>query len=302
MDQEGYKTSKRILTDSTEWRRSHPKAIAHVGGLRRTYVVHLPLAYTPERAYPLVLAFHGRRTTARWMARRTHLSSLADEHHFIVVYPDGYKGQWGDGRGYTPSEREGVDDVAFIATLIELLRTQLPLDVRRIYATGISNGGFFSFRLGCLLADKIAAIAPVAATLPANLTATPPTERPVPLLLIHGTKDRRVPANGGVLRAGGQILSTTESAAFWARRNGCSDGAPITEHLEAHANDGTWVQFTRYPGCEPQASVELYTIVNGGHTWPGGFPYLPAMITGKTSRNLDASTVIWDFFEAHPMR
>src|SRR5581483_3057368 len=72
---------------------------------------------TPGRAYPLVLAFHGRGTTANWMARRTHLNRVADEQHFLVVYPDGYKGQWGDGRGQTPAEREGVDDVAFIATL-----------------------------------------------------------------------------------------------------------------------------------------------------------------------------------------
>lgn len=277
------------------------KATLQVGGMFRTYVVHRPPAYTAGRAYPLVLAFHGRGTTASWMAHRTHLNSVADEHHFLVVYPVGYRKQWGDGRGHTPSEREGVDDVAFIAALIETLRTHLHIDDRRIYATGISNGGFFSFRLGCLLADKIAAIAPVAATLPASLTAAPPPDRPVPLLLIHGTKDRRVPANGGVLRAGGRILSTTESTAFWARRNGCSASTPITENLEARVNDGTWVQRTRYPGCQPQASIELYTIVNGGHAWPGGFPHLPAMIIGKTSRNLDASAAIWNFFEAHPM-
>src|SRR6185437_4345996 len=130
-DQAGHKTSKQILTGSIGWRRSHPQATIHVDGLRRTYVVHLPLAYTPERAYPLVLAFHGRRTTARWMARRTHLSSVADAQPFIVVYPDGYKEQWGDGRGQTPSERDGVDDVAFIATLIETLRTHLNIDAQR---------------------------------------------------------------------------------------------------------------------------------------------------------------------------
>src|SRR5260370_6462654 len=142
----------------------------HVGGLMRTYVAHLPIAYTPGRAYPLVLAFHGRGTTASWMARRTHLNSVADEHHFLVVYPDGYQEQWGDGRGITPSERDGVDDGAFIATLIETLRTQLPIDARRIYATGISNGCVFTFRPGCLPADKIASVAPVSARLPSILS------------------------------------------------------------------------------------------------------------------------------------
>ncbi len=73
------------------------RAISHIDGLTRTYVVHLPVAYTPGRVYPLVLAFHGRGATASWMARLTHLNSVADEHHFIVVYPDGYKEQWGDG-------------------------------------------------------------------------------------------------------------------------------------------------------------------------------------------------------------
>ena len=136
------------MGSSSRGRESMKRATLHVGGMFRTYVVYLPVAYTPGRAYPLVLAFHGRGTTASWMARRTHLNRVADEHRFLVVYPDGYHEQWGDGRGHTPSERDGVDDVAFIATLIETLRTQLPIDARRIYATGISNGGFFTLQIG----------------------------------------------------------------------------------------------------------------------------------------------------------
>lgn len=273
------------------------------GNLARTYVVHLPLNYEPGRPVPLVLMFHGGGGAGRIMHRLTGMNALADQQHFLVVYPDGWQRRWADGRGTTPPDREGIDDVAFISALIETLATQFTLDPRRIYAAGISNGGFFSFRLGCLLSDKIAAIATVAATLPANLATNHPARRPVPLLFVHGTADAIVPAAGGMMRlgAGGHILSTTETAAFWAGRNGCA-GGPVTENPPLLVDDGTHVQRTIYTDCAQNASVVFYNVINGGHTWPGGRQYAPVRAVGKTTRNLDATTLIWDFFKTHPMR
>lgn len=273
------------------------------GNLTRTYVVHLPLNYEPGRPVPLVLMFHGGGGAGRIMHRLTGMNALADQQHFLVVYPDGWRRRWADGRGTTPPDRAGIDDVAFISALIETLSAQFTLDPSRIYAAGISNGGFFSFRLGCLLSDKIAAIATVAATLPANLATNHPAKRPVPLLLVHGTADAIVPAAGGMmpLGAGGHILSTTETAAFWARRNGCA-GVPVTENLPMLVDDGTHVQRTTYTACAQNASVVFYNVINGGHTWPGGRQYAPVRAVGKTTRNLDATTLIWEFFKTHPLR
>jgi polyhydroxybutyrate depolymerase len=270
------------------------------GGHTRSYLVYLPPSYTPWRAFPLVLAFHGGEGSAWGMNRLTHLNQVAEAKSFIVVYPDGYQKHWGDGRGNTPSERDGVDDVAFIELLLETLSQQFRIDARHIYATGISNGGYFTLLLGCQLAEQIAAIAPVAASLPTNLVAQCKASPPVPMLLIHGTADMFVPAIGGELTrgVGGHILPVAATVNLWAVRNGCMATSDV-ENLPSTERDGTWVRRTTYRGSGPRCSVVFYNIVNGGHTWPGGWQYLPAMVVGKASTNLDASAVIWDFFQAH---
>jgi len=272
------------------------------GGLTRTYLVYLPPAYTPWRAVPLLLAFHGGESEAWSMDRLTNFNQVSATRNFIVVYPNGYQKHWGDGRGTTPSERDGVDDVAFIELLLETLFRQFHIDHRRVYATGISNGGYFALRLGCELAQKIVAVASVAASLPTNLAPLCQISPSVPMLLIHGTADKLVPAIGGELvqGVGGNILPVAATVSLWARRNECP-GPPKIENLPISERDGTWVQRTTYPGHNLLPSVVFYKIVNGGHTWPGGWQYLPPLLIGKTSQNLDASSVIWDFFQIHAL-
>lgn len=115
-----------------------------VGGMTRAYLLHLPPQYgqlAPGQRLPLLLALHGRLGDGAGLARLTHLSAIADQHGFAVVYPDGMRRSWADGRGVTPADRIGVDDVAFLAALMDTLTQQYALDPQRIYATGISNGG-----------------------------------------------------------------------------------------------------------------------------------------------------------------
>jgi len=272
-----------------------------VGDRERSYLVHRPKAYDGAKRRPLVLAFHGGGGRARGMATLTHFDDIADERGFIVVYPEGVNHRWADGRGTTAPDRTGVDDVAFVAALLDRLEGDLAIDPARIYATGMSNGGFMAERLGCLLSGRIAAIAPVAATMGEPLAARCKPQRPLPVMLIHGTDDLLVPWVGGRMRfgAGGNILSVPATVALWTRLDGCS-AKPATSELPAVAADATRVRRTVHGGCRDGAEVVLYTVQGGGHAWPGGLPYLSGGLVGKTSRAFDAGEVIWEFFARHP--
>ena len=150
-----------------------------------------------------MLAFHGGGGTAAGMARISGLDAVADQHDFVVVYPQGVGNSWAGGKGDTPADRAGVDDVGFTAALIDHLADQDGIDTRRVFATGLSSGGFMTQRLGCQLADRIAGIAPVAATLIGTIAQTCTPSRPMPVLEIQGTADPLVPYAGGHVRGRG---------------------------------------------------------------------------------------------------
>ncbi|GAA0638901.1 PHB depolymerase family esterase [Sporichthya brevicatena] len=258
-----------------------------VDGRARTATVHVPSKAPGSAGYPVVLAFHGRLGDGAGQERLTHLSDVADEKGFLVVYPDGYRRSWNDGRPDTPANRAGVNDVKFVQHLLDRIESRYRVDTRRIYATGMSNGGFLTQRLGCRLADRIAAIAPVAATLPTKLGSSCRPAKRMPMLMVMGTADPLVPYRGG-----NGLLSAPASAARWRALAGCT-GTRSTK-LPDRRNDGTRVAVVRGTGC--RAAVKLYTVTGGGHTWPGGRQYLPAATVGRTSKDFDASRTIWSFF------
>ncbi|MGB8702907.1 MAG: PHB depolymerase family esterase [Thermosynechococcaceae cyanobacterium] len=269
-------------------------------GRIREYLVHLPANYRSFQTYPLVLVFHGGSGTPEQMRSLTRFNDTADTDQFIVVYPKGIEKSWADGRGTTPAELAGVDDVGFVSTLINQLVKNLTIDSRKVYATGISNGGLFSQRLGCELSNKITAIAPVAATFPAKLAPTCQPQRAVPVLQIMGTQDPLIPFEGGTVPpgrfgSGGDFLSNDDAIAVWLKINACRP-FPATTLLPNIADDGTIVERRAYQNCTGTAQVHNYIIRGGGHTWPGGLQYLPERIIGKTSRDIQASPKIWQFF------
>jgi len=271
-----------------------------VGGVSRTYVLHVPPS--PGRSMPLVLSFHGHGGTGDEQSHLTGFDALADRDGFIVAYPDGIDRGWNDGR---PETAKNGDDLAFASALIDALQQRYNVDPKRIYATGFSNGAIFSNYLACNESERIAAIAPVSGTMPVADAPRCKPKRAIPVLEIDGTADPIVPYNGGeITLAGlkrGQVLSAPATAAFWAKNAGCSPD-PATSTLPPIAtSDGTTVTSTTYSGCSSHASVVLYTIQGGGHAWPGGPQYLPALLIGPASRELDASDTIIQFFLAHPM-
>jgi polyhydroxybutyrate depolymerase len=267
-----------------------------VGDLTRGYLLHIPAALAPGKQAPLVLVFHGGGGHDWNMPGFTHFDALADEQNFFVAYPDAINGNWNDGR-----EISQTDDVAFVRTLIAELERTYPVDRRRIYATGISNGGFFSNRLACDLTDKIAAVASVAATMPETLVSVCKPSRPISVLYMHGTEDPLVPINGGKIglargRGRGICTSLSDAAGFWQEQDGQSHGDYEVSDLPDIAHDGTLVRRQAWTGGKDKTEVVVYTIKGGGHTWPGGPQYLPKIIVGKASQNLDATRTIWAFF------
>jgi len=190
-----------------------------VDGRKRTYELHLPHPYDSSRPAPLVLVLHGRLGDGHGTAGLTHFDKVSDAHGFLVVYPDGLQRSWADGRGFTSSDKNGIDDGTFMSALIDKLSSDNKIDAKRVYVTGISNGGFMSQRLGCELSSKIAAVGTVAATLSQNTAASCRPARPVSVAFLQGTKDPLVPIQGGPMGRNGShgvILSLADSAKKWS--------------------------------------------------------------------------------------
>lgn len=276
-----------------------------VDGRTRTYLLHLPKGYSPESIYPLVMIFHGGGGSGKKIAGQTGFSDYADGEGFIAVYPDGIKHGWNDGRDSTDAYRAGVDDVKFVRLLVEDLKGEFLIDGKGVYAAGISNGGFFSQRLACEMADVFAAIGTVVASMPTEFAPRCSPAAPIAIAVIQGTEDPFVPITGGEVRhktlgigAGGAAASAAATLEFWAEKNLCA-ASPVREALPVKVSDGTSVEKTVHSSCQDHAAVEYYIVSGMGHGWPPKGGRLPR-VNGPASQNIDATAVFWQFFKAHP--
>jgi polyhydroxybutyrate depolymerase len=274
-------------------------------GTIRSYKLHVPAGITGNIKVPLILVLHGGGGTADKIEKGSCYNEIADREKSIVVYPQGYKNQWNDGRNVEsiPTQRLNTDDVGFINALIDTLCRHYPVDIRRIYATGPSNGGFMSTRLGCELGNKLAAIAPVISTFPKQLMEYCHPVRPMPVLLINGTADPLVPYNGGFVSFGketrGEVLSTDETISFWVNNNKCNPAPVKTTLQDPDKNDGCWAEKYVYKGSNDGGEVILIRINGGGHTIPGGKQYMPKRMVGNVCGDFVAEEMIWEFFKSH---
>jgi polyhydroxybutyrate depolymerase len=234
---------------------------------RRPYDIHLPADYVAARPVPVVLAIHGGGGNSRAAAR--------------TACPGG--------------------DIAYFRALLGALSRWVAVDPRRVYATGLSNGGAMSHRLACQMADRIAAIATLGGENQYATAATCAPRRPVPVLDIHGTRDPCWPYEGGTAacaqRDGMSKISVEASMRIWAAINGCGS-AQAAQPMASE--DGIKTERVRWAGC--RAETELIRTVGGGHVWPGGWPYLREGIIGPMVRGWSANRVILDFFRRNPMR
>jgi polyhydroxybutyrate depolymerase len=261
-------------------------------GQRREYLLYVPMSYDRTRPAPLVISMHG---AAGWPVQQMELSGwnrLAESEGFLVVYPSGIESA-GPRIWHVDSGGGLGRDVTFIAELIDKLEADYNIDRSRIYANGFSNGGGMSFALSCTLSNRIAAVGMVGAaqTLPWRWCTD---HRAVPMISFHGTADRMAPYHGGSSWVSERPFPDVATwATNWARRNRCGP-QPIESAVAAD------VARREYTNCADDASVVLYTIERGGHTWPGGKP-LPEWFVGPTSRSIDATRQMWAFFRAHPL-
>jgi polyhydroxybutyrate depolymerase len=271
-----------------------------IDGLSREYIIYLPFGYNTTTC-PLLFVLHGGGGTDTGAINLASFNNLAETEKFIVVYPQGIDKSWNDGRP-TSANQLGVNDVNFFRTLIQNFSTQYKIDAKKIYATGLSNGGFMSSRLGVELGDKIAAFAAVAATVEKN-TIYPSISgtNSVSALYIHGTADPLVPFAGGTVTvgAGGVIASHAEAVGKWVLANNCST-LPVTTNIPDIAADGTTSVRRDFNGGTKGSAVVSIVITNGGHTWPQGQQYVPPAFIGITSEDFNGVQTVWDFFKAHP--
>jgi polyhydroxybutyrate depolymerase len=260
---------------------------AKVGARARAYHAHLPPAVAEGRPLPLVLNLHGFNSNAEQEAGLSRMNATADREGFIVLYPEGtgWAQSWNAGICCGEALTKQVDDVAYIRAVLDEEARHEPVDPKRVYATGMSNGGFLSHRLACELSDRIAAIAPVAGLL--GVGTCQPT-RPVSVLQFAGTADALVKYEGG----GMALFPKVEDVmAGWAQRDGCQS------HRAVSYQKGD-VTCERYTGCPAGVDVELCKVQGGGHTWPGG---TPVPMLGHTTGDVSATERMWQFFREHPM-
>ncbi len=264
-------------------------SITHDNG-QRSYTLYVPASYSGNTPVPLVLNFHGYTSSATVQMNTGDFRAIADTAGFIIVHPQGslFNGNthWNVG-GWTVGST--ADDVGFTSALLDSLSAEYLIDPDRVYSTGFSNGGYFSFKLACQLGDRIAAIASVAGSMtPEIYNACSPTHS-TPVLQMHGTNDNVVPYNGA-----NWTRSIDDAMQYWVDYNNC-ETTPVTTALEdINTSDGSTVEHIVYHGGDNGATAEHYKITGGRHTWPGN-----AQGGFGTNMDINASVEIWRFFSRY---
>jgi polyhydroxybutyrate depolymerase len=277
-----------------------------IDGISRTYLLHLPETGTLIYNLPLVIVLHGHGGTGKQIMKESGFNKLSDRDRFIAVYPDGLNKAWNDGRVKT-EKGEMSDDGKFITVLIDTINRQYSIDTNRIFATGMSNGAFFSFYLAYKLSNKFLAIAPVCANIPKNFKDRFTLENPVSLMLINGTEDPLVKYEGGKIgfkwgKSRGKSISTDETISVFRKLDKCNDKPKVEEIPDAAGDDECYATKYTYSGGIKSTDVVLIKITNGGHTWPGGSQYLPKKLVGNTCKDFNGADVIWEFFKSRKNR
>lgn len=255
----------------------HERMLEHDGAVRR-YVLHVPEGLDPTSPAPLLVNMHGLTSNPEQQIPWSNMNASADPRGYVGVYPAGISNSWNAGTCCGGAQSTGVDDIGFLRAMVADIESAICIDPRRVYATGMSNGGHMSYALSCEAADLFAAVAPVAG---ANRWPDCAPSRPIPTFAFHGVQDLIVPYADDVASIDARVAA-----------NGC-DPEPVQEDFEG-GNCRTW------SGCDADATVGLCTLDPMGHCWPGGSEALCfEVILGAYSDAMDANAAILDFFDQH---
>ncbi len=268
----------------------------------RQYYLHVPEDLPAEA--PLVVVLHGRGGTGPGMASLTGFDEVADRYGFVVAYPSGVQEQWNYVEGVQGYDLP-VSDIGFLDVLVDDIASQVPVDRRRIYVAGFSNGGFMAQRLACDATGTFAAYASVGAAGFGGQPSVCEAPGPLSMLFIHGTHDTVVPFQG--LRQetpGGPVTvlaSVEETMTFWSDKVGCGDVVDSVAVPRSDQTADTQVSVLRYMDCPNDHELVLAVVLGGGHNWPGRAGILPENVAGNVNLDLNASEFIWQFFARHAL-
>ncbi len=265
----------------------------------------LPEGRKPGQPLPTVIALHGGLMNGKSMRSIFGMDRIADKGGFAIVYPNGLKRRWNDGR----IADDGLpDDVGFIRRLAGYLVREGVADPKRLYLVGVSNGGMLAYRVACEAPGIFAAYAAVIASMPVNVADKCPRIGTAPILIINATDDPLVPWEGGEigrLFKRGEVLSTPDTVEFWRRHNKCSENAQMKPLPDRDATDGSTVAARQYDDCRSDGAVVLLTVEGGGHLPPGAEignrPFLQSMLGGPANRDISAADISWRFFKRFPL-
>lgn len=294
-----------FLTCSAAYGQSgtvHPRSFVHDDSLR-SYLLYVPNTYTGQEAWPLVIHYHGFGINATIQMQYSGMNAVADTAHFLVAYPNGLPvddivfGASGPGWHIPEVIDASHDDVAFTDSLIDHIDADFSIDLRRVHATGWSNGALMSYYLACQLPDRIASIASVAVPMTEAMLNSCQADRALSTLIFHGTNDPIFPWTGVP-----DFFSPPPAAAsFWASNNMCTADSTVTELANIATDDSCTVTLIAYQNCDRSAEVLFYRINDGGHTWPGSIPRPGWEWLRHTNQDIDANSIILNFFKRNPM-
>ena len=280
------------------------EAISHtidVNGVSRTYLLYVPPGQSGKRL-PAFIMMHGSGSTDAQQETYTNFDAFAQAHGLVVMYPQGIDKHWNDGR--VIGHESMADDIGFMKAMLAEVTAQGLIDPKRVYAAGISNGGFMAQHMACVMPDALAGIAVIAASQPVD--AACPSPRPMPVIFFHGTADKFVPFDGGPIAPQfgnrGTAMSNAQAVATWQKRNGCG-GATRKQIIPAKdASDSLPVTVETY-SCPAGRGLENVIVQGGGHSWPGAHQgWLVTKILGPVTDNINANDTMWSFFQSQAAR
>lgn len=259
-------------------------------GSTRTYRVYIPASYDGTTPMPLVFNLHGYGSNNVEQEAYGDFRPIADTANFIIVHPQGLVDLLGTTHWNTFGTST-VDDVSFLTQLIDTLSADYAIDPNRIYSTGMSNGGFMSYKLACMLSGRIAAVASVTGSMTPDEFDACETNHPMPVMQIHGTADPTVPYAGSAY-----FMPVEDVVSHFVSFNECAP-VPITTSVpDIDATDGCTATHYVYTDGLLGSTVEFFKVEGGEHTWPGA-----SYIGGVTNQDFSASVEIWRFFSQYTL-
>ena len=259
-------------------------------GQSRSYIIYVPASYNGSVDYPLLFSFHGGGGTSSGFIFVNDMRPIADTANFIAVYPQAAVDPTDGSNSWLHKTPTTHNDVNFIEAIIDTLSNDYNIDNDRVYACGYSEGGIFSYELGCRLNDRIAAFSSVSGSMLVdafrvsyyNLGNCSPIH-PTAVLLIPGTIDSSPHSSYSGFQP--YYMSVNDISTFWANHNNTDINPTVTTVPNSNTSDGSTIEKRIWENGDNCVAIQELKVINGGHDWPGS----------SGNMDINASQEIWKF-------